>query len=127
MVTSPVVKTPVLPGHLAAVSIALILTMAVVVRAETIQTPAPMCAIDMGSNSFRRIVGSFEKGRYAQRNIEVMTLGVGDDLARHGRISDPKLAEVAEALGIPLKTVWTRLFYARRDFAVAIKEDEGHG
>jgi len=98
MVTSPVVKTPVLPGHLAAVSIALILTMAVVVRAETIQTPAPMCAIDMGSNSFRRIVGSFEKGRYAQRNIEVMTLGVGDDLARHGRISDPKLAEVAEAL-----------------------------
>ena len=30
----------------------------------------PICAIDMGSNSFRRIVGSFENGRYEQRSIE---------------------------------------------------------
>jgi exopolyphosphatase/pppGpp-phosphohydrolase len=58
----------------------------------------PICAIDMGSNSFRRIVGSFENGRYEQRNIERRTLGVGDDVARHGRISDPKLAEIDEAL-----------------------------
>ena len=59
---------------------------------------APICAIDMGSNSFRRIVGSFENGRYEQRPIEKRTLGVGDDVARHGRISDAKLAEVTEAL-----------------------------
>ena len=59
---------------------------------------APLCAIDMGSNSFRRIVGSFENGRYEQRNIEKRTLGVGDDVTRHGRISDPKLAEIAEVL-----------------------------
>lgn len=59
---------------------------------------APICAIDMGSNSFRRIVGSFEKGRFEQRNIERRTLGVGDDVALHGRISDGKLAEIEKAL-----------------------------
>jgi exopolyphosphatase/pppGpp-phosphohydrolase len=58
----------------------------------------PTCAIDMGSNSFRRIVGSFEEGRYKQRNFEKRTLGVGDDVARHRRISDPKLAEIEETL-----------------------------
>jgi exopolyphosphatase/pppGpp-phosphohydrolase len=58
----------------------------------------PTCAIDMGSNSFRRIVGSFENGRYRQRNIETMTLSVGDDLVRHGRISDPKLVEIEQVL-----------------------------
>jgi exopolyphosphatase/pppGpp-phosphohydrolase len=57
-----------------------------------------MCAIDMGSNSFRRIVGSFENGRYAQHRIEVRTLGVGDDVARNGRISDPKLEEIRRTL-----------------------------
>ena len=35
-------------------------------------------------------------------------------------------AEVAQALGIPLSTVWTRLHYARRDFAAAVKEGEAH-
>ena len=30
------------------------------------QARTPICAIDMGSNSFRRIVGSFDKGQYAQ-------------------------------------------------------------
>jgi exopolyphosphatase/pppGpp-phosphohydrolase len=58
----------------------------------------PICAIDMGSNSFRRIVGSFENGRYEQRILGKRTLGVGDDVARHGRISDPKLAEIKEVL-----------------------------
>ena len=57
------------------------------------------CAIDMGSNRFRRIVASFENGRYQQRLIETRTLGVGDDVARHGRISDPKLAEIKAVLG----------------------------
>ena len=59
---------------------------------------APMCAIDMGSNTFRRIVGSFENGRYEQRPIEKKTLGVGDDVARHRRISDAKLTEIGAAL-----------------------------
>lgn len=57
----------------------------------------PMCAIDMGSNSFRRIVGVFD-GDYREIALEVRTLGVGDDLARHGVISDAKLAEIGETL-----------------------------
>jgi len=57
-----------------------------------------MCAIDMGSNSFRRIVASFENGRYTQQFIEARTLGVGDDVARNGRISDPKLDEIRATL-----------------------------
>jgi exopolyphosphatase/pppGpp-phosphohydrolase len=58
----------------------------------------PMCAIDMGSNTFRRIVASFEDGRYVQTNIEKRTLGVGDDVAAHGRISHAKLAEIQKVL-----------------------------
>ena len=52
----------------------------------------------MGSNSFRRIVASFENGRYAQHRIETRTLGVGDDVARNGRISDAKLDEIRGTL-----------------------------
>jgi len=52
----------------------------------------------MGSNSFRRIVGSYAGGRYEQRGIEVRTLGVGDDVARTGRISASKLGEIEAAL-----------------------------
>jgi exopolyphosphatase/guanosine-5'-triphosphate,3'-diphosphate pyrophosphatase len=59
---------------------------------------APICAIDMGSNSFKRIVGSYADGRYEQKAFEKQTLGVGDDLSRHGRISDAKLAEIEAAL-----------------------------
>jgi exopolyphosphatase / guanosine-5'-triphosphate,3'-diphosphate pyrophosphatase len=62
------------------------------------EAQAAMCVIDMGSNTFRRIVGSFEGGRYEQRNIERRTLGVGDDVARHGRISETKLKEIEAAL-----------------------------
>jgi exopolyphosphatase/pppGpp-phosphohydrolase len=47
-----------------------------------------------------RLVALFllESGRYEQGIIEKRTLGVGDDVARHGRISDPKLAEIKEVL-----------------------------
>ncbi len=60
--------------------------------------PPLMCAIDMGSNSFRRIVGSFAEGRYVEAGIESRTMGVGDDVETHGRISDAKLAEIEEVL-----------------------------
>jgi exopolyphosphatase/pppGpp-phosphohydrolase len=79
--------------------VALSLLVIVSVTADTAnQARTPICAIDMGSNSFKRIVGSFEKGRYEQRNIAKRTLSVGDDVARYGRISDAKLAEIEEAL-----------------------------
>jgi len=80
-------------------ALALLLAAPVSAGAET-QTGArpPLCAIDMGSNSFKRMVGSFENGRYLQRSFEKKTLGVGDDLSRHGRISDAKLAEIERTL-----------------------------
>jgi hypothetical protein len=63
------------------------------------QMPSPpLCAIDMGSNSFRRIVASFDGKRYQQTGLEVTTLGVGDDLSRHGSISDAKLREIDRTL-----------------------------
>src|SRR5687767_8299921 len=65
---------------------------------STSAAPAVVCAIDMGSNSFRRIVGSFADGRYVETRIESKTLGVGDDVVRHGRISDAKLKEISETL-----------------------------
>ena len=49
------------------------------------QSRRPACAIDMGSNSFRRIVGSFADGRYVETRIEARTMGVGDDVERNGR------------------------------------------
>lgn len=72
-------------------AIALLLTCPAAARAG-------MCVIDMGSNTFRRIAGSFEQGRYVQTAIDKSTLGVGDDVATHGRISDAKLEEIRQAL-----------------------------
>ena len=43
--------------------------------------PAKVCAIDMGSNTFRRIVGSFVDGRHQQAKPELRPVGVGDDVA----------------------------------------------
>jgi exopolyphosphatase/pppGpp-phosphohydrolase len=72
--------------------------IASIAAAAMAQAPRQICAIDMGSNTFRRIVGSFESGRYEQKSIEPKTLGVGDDVARHGGISDAKLAEIEETM-----------------------------
>jgi exopolyphosphatase/pppGpp-phosphohydrolase len=82
------------PVRVAALALLAVLSAA---TAES-QTRAPICAIDMGSNSFKRIVGTFENGRYEQRSFERKTLGVGDDVARYGRISDPKLVDIEAAL-----------------------------
>jgi exopolyphosphatase/pppGpp-phosphohydrolase len=79
------------------IALALFAIAAVTARAAG-ETQMPICAIDMGSNSFKRIVGSFEKGRYVQRSLEKKTLGVGDDLSRNGRISDEKLAAIEAVL-----------------------------
>jgi hypothetical protein len=65
---------------------------------RSLAAEADMCAIDMGSNSVRRIVGSFANGRYAQRSMEVHTLSVGDDVTRYGRITAAMLAEIERTL-----------------------------
>jgi hypothetical protein len=77
------------------VSLAVLIVMSASTAAQPTQA---MCAIDMGSNSFRRIVGSFADGHYNQRRIDAITVGVGDDLARNGRISDAKLADIGRTL-----------------------------
>jgi exopolyphosphatase/pppGpp-phosphohydrolase len=76
----------------------LLLALTASSNGAALQTSRPICAIDMGSNTFRRIVGSFEAGRYSQTNIERRTLGVGDDVTRHGRISDAKLKDIEQTL-----------------------------
>ena len=67
-------------------------------RSANDSAPRPMCAIDMGSNSFKRIIASFNRSRYEQKSIEKRTLGVGDEVARSGKISDTKFGEIEEAL-----------------------------
>lgn len=82
-------------------ALACIIGAAVSVRgvfSQSIPQEGAICAIDMGSNTFRRIVGSFHNGHYVQRPIEKKAMGVGDDLAQHGRISESKLTEIGAVL-----------------------------
>ena len=58
----------------------------------------PVCAIDMGSNSFRRIVGTFADGSYTELRLESNTMGVGDDVAMNGVISKGKLTQIGLVL-----------------------------
>jgi exopolyphosphatase/pppGpp-phosphohydrolase len=76
----------------------LCLALVLVAGATPAEARQAMCAIDMGSNTFRRIVGSFANGRYEQKAIDKQTLGVGDDVTKHGRISDAKLEEIRRTL-----------------------------
>ena len=65
---------------------------------STSAAPAVVCAIDMGSNSFRRIVGHFADGKYTELSIDSNTMGVGDDVATNGQISDTKLLQILNVL-----------------------------
>jgi exopolyphosphatase/pppGpp-phosphohydrolase len=60
--------------------------------------PERVCAIDMGSNSFRRIVGTFADGKYTELSINSSTMGVGDDVEMNGAISKGKLAQIGLVL-----------------------------
>lgn len=86
-------RRPSLSGPLA-----LLVLMSFFAPEPAVAAPTSMCVLDMGSNSFRRIVGSMHEGRYQQTRIETRTLGVGDDVTRHGRISEAKLAEIRKVL-----------------------------
>src|SRR5262249_28206694 len=78
--------------------LALLLVTIVPVKAHVAEKDRLVCSLDMGSNTFKRIVGSFTAGRYTQIDIEKKTVGVGDDLTRNGKISDAKLAEIETTL-----------------------------
>jgi exopolyphosphatase/pppGpp-phosphohydrolase len=70
----------------------------VIIVAAALPPASNVCAIDMGSNTFRRIVGSFIDGRYQQAKPELRPVGVGDDVATSGTISQPKLTAIEQVL-----------------------------
>jgi exopolyphosphatase/pppGpp-phosphohydrolase len=57
-----------------------------------------VCVVDMGSNTFKLIVGEMAGGAYVEHYIDKKTLHVGDDMSKSGRISDGKLKDIRETL-----------------------------
>jgi hypothetical protein len=57
-----------------------------------------VCAIDMGSNTFKLILGEMQEGNYVQHHFTKTRLGVGDDMSKTGVISPPKLKEIRQTL-----------------------------
>lgn len=57
-----------------------------------------ICVVDMGSNSFKLILGEMSAGAYLQRHVEKKTLEVGDDMSKTGRISEEKLQDIQKTL-----------------------------
>jgi exopolyphosphatase/pppGpp-phosphohydrolase len=57
-----------------------------------------VCAIDMGSNTFKLIVGEMQDGKYVQHHFTKSRLGVGDDMSKTGVISPSKLKEIRQML-----------------------------
>jgi exopolyphosphatase/guanosine-5'-triphosphate,3'-diphosphate pyrophosphatase len=57
-----------------------------------------VCAIDMGSNSFKLMLGEMKGGKYVQHHFIKSKLGVGDDMSKTGVISPPKLKEIRQTL-----------------------------
>jgi exopolyphosphatase/pppGpp-phosphohydrolase len=57
-----------------------------------------VCVVDMGSNTFKLIVGEMSGGIYVEHYIDKKTLQVGDDMSKSGRISDGKLKDIRDAL-----------------------------
>jgi exopolyphosphatase/pppGpp-phosphohydrolase len=57
-----------------------------------------VCVIDMGSNTFKLILGEMKEGNYIQHHFTNIRLGVGDDMSKTGVISPPKLKEIRQTL-----------------------------
>ena len=74
--------------------IGLLLSSSAVLASDT----GPICAIDMGSNSFKLILGEMKDGKYFQHHFTKNRLGVGDDMAKTGVISPLKLKEIRQTL-----------------------------
>jgi exopolyphosphatase/pppGpp-phosphohydrolase len=57
-----------------------------------------VCVIDMGSNSFKLILGEMKGDKYFQHHFTKNRLGVGDDMSKTGEISASKLEEIRRTL-----------------------------
>lgn len=84
----------------------IVIAFVMVSRGETKSDSSPvlrqdtgkMCVIDMGSNTFKLILGEMSAGTYIQSHVEKRTLEVGDDMSKTGRISEGKLLEIQKTL-----------------------------
>ena len=79
-------------------------------------------AVDSGNRSLEQ--------RDAQRVVEAALATLTDakrDVVVLHELRGLSGEEVAQALGIPLKTVWTRLFHARKALAVAVAKFSEEG
>ena len=57
-----------------------------------------VCVVDMGSNTFKLILGEIAGGTYVESYVHRKTLSVGDDMSKTGRISEGKLKDIRETL-----------------------------
>ena len=55
-----------------------------------------MCVVDMGSNTFKLILGEMAGGVYVESYVGRKTLSVGDDMSKTGRISEGKLKDIRD-------------------------------
>ena len=78
-----------------------------------------ICAIDMGSNSFKLILGEMNGGKYVQHHFTKSRLGVGDDMSKTGVISPPKLKEIRQTLEKYLDVCDSKGILARSAVATA--------
>ncbi|MFZ5439066.1 MAG: RNA polymerase sigma factor [Myxococcota bacterium] len=67
-----------------------------------------------------------QASRLVERALEVLSAGKRDVFVLY-ELQGLSGEEISQALGIPLKTVWSRLFYARREFAAEVNRLEGGG
>ena len=59
----------------------------------------PVCAIDMGSNNFKLIIGEMKGGEYRQHYHMKDKLSVGTDISKTGVINRAKLEQIRQILG----------------------------
>jgi exopolyphosphatase/guanosine-5'-triphosphate,3'-diphosphate pyrophosphatase len=88
-----------------------------------------VCAIDMGSNSFKLMLGEMKEGKYVQHHFTKNKLDVGDDMSKTGVISPPKLKEIRQTLEKYLevcesKGIQTRVAVATAAFREAKNQSE---
>lgn len=78
-----------------------------------------VCAIDMGSNSFKLILGEMKGSKYLQHHFTKDRLGVGDDMSKTGEISPSKLKEIRRTLEQYLEVCGSKGIHTRSAVATA--------
>jgi exopolyphosphatase/pppGpp-phosphohydrolase len=77
----------------------LVLSCIVVPHSAFSVDTGPVCAIDMGSNNFKLIIGEMKSGKYRQHYYMKDKLSVGTDMPKTGVINRAKLNGIRQILG----------------------------